>query len=70
MSVEKLEEEIDKMQDEMEALEENCDSLDICKEDDGCSKCDAFKKMEAINLKIEELENKIEELTAAEETES
>jgi prefoldin subunit 5 len=69
MSVEKLEEEVEKLQDEMEELEENCDSLDICKEDDGCSKCDAYKKMEANNLKIEELENKIEELTAAEETE-
>ena len=69
MSVDKLEEEVEKLQDEMEALEENCDSLDLCQEDDGCSKCDAFKKMEQMNLKIEELEGKIEEITAAAEAE-
>ena len=69
MSVDKLEEEVDKLQDEMEALEENCDTIDICQEDDGCSRCDAFKKMEQISLKVEELEGKIEELLAAEETE-
>ena len=45
MSIDKLEEEVEKLQNEMEALEENCDALDICKEDDGCQKCDAFKKM-------------------------
>ena len=69
MSIEKLEQEVEKLQDEMETLEENCDSLDICQEDGGCSKCDAYKKMEANNLKIEELEGKIEELLAAEEVE-
>ena len=69
MSIDKLEEEIEKLQNEMEALEENCDALDICKEDDGCQKCDAYKQMEANNLRIEELENKIEELTASTEEE-
>lgn len=69
MSVDKLEEEVEKLQDEMEALEENCDTLDLCKEEDGCSRCDAYKRMEEINAKIEELEEKIEDLISAEEEE-
>jgi len=69
MSIEKLEEEVEKLQDQMEELEDKCDTLDICQEDGGCKKCDQFKKMEAINLEIEELEAKIEELTAADEIE-
>lgn len=67
MSISKLEEEIDKLGDEREALEGKCDTLDICKEDDGCSKCDVYKKIEAVDNKIEALEDKIEDLVSADE---
>ncbi len=67
MSITKLEEEIDKLGDEREALEGKCDTLDICKEDDGCSKCDVYKKIEAVDNKIEELEEKIEDLMGDDE---
>ncbi len=62
-----MEEEIDKLQDEREELEGKCDTLDICKEDDGCSKCDVYKKIEAIDTKIEELEEKLEDLMGDDE---
>ena len=64
---EKLQEEVDKLQDDMEALEEKCDTLDLCQEDDGCSKCEQYSKMEQINAKIAELEEKIEDLMGAED---
>ncbi len=67
MSIDKLQEEVDKLQDEREALEENCDTRDLCKEDDGCSKCDIFKKIGAIDDKIEKLEEQIEDLMEADE---
>lgn len=63
----KIEEEIDKLGDEREELEGNCDTLDICKEDGGCSKCDVYKKIEAVDAKIEALEEKIEDLMTDEE---
>ena len=67
MSISKLEEEINKFQDEREELEGKCDTLDLCKEDDGCSKCDVYKKIEAVDNKIEALEDKIEDLVSADE---
>jgi len=67
MSISKLEEEVEKLQDEREELEANCDTLDLCKEDDGCSRCDIYKKIEAVDEKIEELEEKIEDLVSADE---
>jgi predicted RNase H-like nuclease (RuvC/YqgF family) len=67
MSMTKLEEEIDKLQNEREELEGKCDTLDLCKEDDGCSKCDVYKKIEAVDNKIEVLEEKIEDLVSADE---
>ena len=56
-----------KLQDEREALEGKCDTLDLCKEDDGCSKCDVFKKIDEIDNKIEELEDKIEDLVGTDD---
>ncbi|MFX1395907.1 MAG: hypothetical protein ACFFAS_02565 [Promethearchaeota archaeon] len=62
MSIDKLQEEVNNLQDEREQLEEKCDTLDLCKEDDGCSKCEVFEKIEAIDDKIEDLEDKIQDL--------
>lgn len=62
MSIDQLEEERDKILDEIESLEEKCDTLPICEEDDGCDRCEAFKKIEALSAKVEEIEDKIESL--------
>ena len=67
MSLDKLQEQVDQLQDDREALEEKCDTLDLCKEDDGCSKCDVFKKIDAIDEKIEKLEEQIEDLSDSDE---
>ncbi len=67
MSVEKLQEEVDNLLDERDALEEKCDTLPQCEEDDGCETCEVFKKIEEIDQKIEELEAKIEDLMSEEE---
>lgn len=67
MSIDKLQDQINTLQDEREELEEKCDTLDICKDDDGCSNCDIYKKIEAIDDKIEKLEEKIEDLMGEDE---
>jgi len=69
MSITKLEEEKDEILDQIEALEEKCDTLEICKKDDGCKSCEAYTKIEDLSTKVEELETKIEEMTQAEEEE-
>ena len=65
--VEKLQEKVDAIQDDMENLEEKCDTLDICQEDDGCSKCKTYQKIEELNAEVEQLEEKIEAILSAEE---
>jgi hypothetical protein len=67
MSITKLEEEKDELLDQIEALEEKCDTLEICKEDDGCERCESYAKIEELSTKVEEIEDKIEEMTQAEE---
>ena len=62
MSIEQLEEERDKVLDEIEQLEEKCDTLPLCEEDDGCERCEAYKKIEDLSTKVEEIEEKIESL--------
>ena len=62
MSIDKLEEERDNLLDEIEALEEKCDTLPLCEEDDGCQRCEAYKKIEDLSAKVEEIEDKIESL--------
>lgn len=62
MSIEQLEEERDKVLDEIEQLEEKCDTLELCEEDDGCEKCESYKKIEDLSAKVEEIEDKIESL--------
>ena len=65
--VEKLQEEVDKILAQRDRLEEKCDTLDLCQEDDGCKKCDVYKKIAVLDVKTEELEDKIEVLLAADE---
>jgi hypothetical protein len=62
MKKEKLEKEIEKLMDEREALEENCDTLPQCQEEHGCESCEIFEKMEQIDVKIEQLELKIDSM--------
>ena len=62
MSIDKLEEERDNLLDEIESLEEKCDTLPLCEEDDGCERCEAYKKIEDLSAKVEEIEDKIESL--------
>jgi hypothetical protein len=62
-----LEEQRDELLDKIEALEEKCDTLEICEEDDGCDKCETYTKIEELSTKVEEIENKIEELTSEDE---
>ncbi|MFW9896245.1 MAG: hypothetical protein ACFFD7_10615 [Candidatus Thorarchaeota archaeon] len=67
MSITKLEEERDELLDQVEALEEKCDTLPICEEDDGCERCETFAEIEKLSTKVEEIEDKIEELMSADE---
>jgi hypothetical protein len=69
MSITELEEEKDELLDQMETLEEKCDTLEICEEDDGCERCEAYAKIEVLSTKVEELETKIEDLMGEDEDE-
>jgi len=62
MSIDELEEEVEKLKTEIDELEEVCDTLPQCSEDDACETCETYKKIDALNDKIEELEDKIESL--------
>jgi uncharacterized coiled-coil DUF342 family protein len=67
MSIDELEEEVEKLKIEMDELEEVCDTLPQCSEDDACETCETYKKIDAINDKIEALEEKIESLMGDDE---
>ena len=62
MSIDELEVERDLVLDEIEQLEDKCDTLPICEEDDGCKRCETYKKIEDLSAKVEEIEDKIEQL--------
>lgn len=69
MSVEKLQEEVDNLLDSRDKLEEVCDTLPQCEEDDGCDTCKTYKKIAEIDEEIEKIEEKIEELLVEQEGE-
>ncbi|MFX1567155.1 MAG: hypothetical protein ACFFCV_02175 [Promethearchaeota archaeon] len=69
MSIEELQDEVDKLLEEMDELQEVCDTLPQCDEDDGCATCETNKKIEALEQKIEDLENRVEALLGEEEEE-
>ena len=67
MSIDDLQEQVEKLKGEMDELEEVCDTLPQCLEDDGCKTCETYKNIDALNVKIEELEEKIESLMSEDE---
>jgi cell division protein FtsB len=67
VSIEELEEQVEKLLDERDKLEEICDTLPKCEEDDGCDTCENYKKIAELDDKIEALEEKIEALEGEEE---
>ncbi|MHA1913055.1 MAG: hypothetical protein ACW986_04170 [Promethearchaeota archaeon] len=62
MSNENLEEQRDELLDKIESLEDKCDTLPICEEDDGCDSCKTYAEIESLSAEVEVIENKIEEL--------
>lgn len=69
MSISDLEKQLDQIMEKRDKLEEKCDTLPQCQEDDGCETCKIFRQISELDEKIESIENKIEELMAAEEEE-
>ncbi|MFX1357648.1 MAG: hypothetical protein ACFFA8_10205 [Promethearchaeota archaeon] len=67
MSIDELQDQVDKLLEEMDELQEVCDTLPQCEKDDGCKTCETNKKIEALEEKIEKLEEKIESLMGGEE---
>ncbi len=67
MSIDDLHEQVEKLKLDMDALEEACDTLPQCSEEDSCSTCETYKKIDALNEKIEGLEEKIESLMGEDE---
>jgi hypothetical protein len=67
MSLDELEDQVDNLLQEIENLEEKCDTLPLCEEDDGCERCESYKKIEELSAKVEEIEDKIEKLMGEEE---
>ena len=62
MSIESLEKQVEELMDKRDKLEEKCDTLPQCEKDDGCESCKVYKEIEETDAKIEELEEKIENL--------
>ena len=62
MSIDELQEQVELLKGEMDTLEEVCDTLPQCSEEDSCKTCETYKKIDTLNVKIEELEEKIESL--------
>ncbi|MFX0020287.1 MAG: hypothetical protein ACFFAK_16920 [Promethearchaeota archaeon] len=67
MSIEELEDQVEKLLEERDKLEEICDTLPECEQDDGCETCETYKKIAELEEKIEEVEDKIEDLMGEEE---
>jgi predicted transcriptional regulator len=69
LSIEELEDQVEKILEERDKLEEICDTLPQCEEDDGCKTCETYKKIAELDGKVEELEEKIESLMVEDEEE-
>jgi len=67
MSIDDLQEQVENLKNEMDPLEEVCDTLEICAQDDSCETCETYKKIDGLNDKIAELEEKIEALMSDDE---
>ena len=62
MSIEELQDQVEKLLEERDKLEEICDTLPQCEEDDGCDTCETYEKISKIDDEIEVIEEKIESL--------
>ena len=69
MSIENLEQQVKELMEKRDKLEEQCDTLPQCEKDDGCETCKVFKEIEDLDAKVEEIEDKIKELTGPDEEE-
>ncbi len=69
MSIEELEDQVEKLLEERDKLEIICDTLPKCEENDACETCETYRKIAELDEKVEELEDKIEELLGKEEEE-
>jgi len=67
--MEELEDQVEKILEERDKLEEICDTLPECEEEDGCETCKTYKKIAELDDKVEELEEKIESLMSEGEEE-
>ncbi|MFO7795837.1 MAG: hypothetical protein ACQERB_12740 [Promethearchaeati archaeon] len=67
MSIEKLEKQVEDLMEKRDELEENCDTLPQCQEDNGCASCEIYEQIEKIDQQIEELEDTIESLIPEED---
>ena len=67
MSLDDLENQVDDLLQEIETLEEKCDTEEKCQEDGACEKCETYKKIEVLSAKVAEIEDKIEKLMEEEE---
>ncbi|TXT65066.1 MAG: hypothetical protein BAJALOKI3v1_140057 [Promethearchaeota archaeon] len=67
VSIEKLEKQVEDLMEQRDELEENCDTLPQCKDENGCSSCDIYTKIEKIDNKIEEIEEQIEKIMSEDE---
>lgn len=64
-----MQEEVDKLLEQLDGLQEVCDTLPECSAEDGCATCKTNEKIKEIEQKIEVLEAKVEELMGEEEEE-
>ncbi len=69
MSIESLEKQVEELMEKRDKLEEQCDTLPQCEKDDGCATCKVYKEIEETDAKIEEIEEKIENLMGDDEIE-
>lgn len=67
MSLADLEKNLDNLMEKRDKLEEKCDTLPQCEEDDGCETCKIYKQISELDDEIESLEEQIEDLLAEEE---
>ena len=56
-----MQEEVDKLLEQLDGLQEVCDTLPECSAEDGCATCKTNEKIKEIEQKIEVLEAKEEE---------
>lgn len=59
MTEQELEKLLEEKMERLDKLEENCDTMDMCSDDDGCDRCENLKEMEKLQDEIEGIEDKL-----------